>query len=126
MSCADKCFRRLRDRVRARLLRDGPRLLNGSNLTAVSFRQTVSPFPFRPSQQLILRVKRPAAVGRIAVEGQQAVSQKLDAALQSPVAVAEGPEHGGGVQVRRSGEDLIVVEGPAFKLPRLPPKVLFP
>ncbi len=46
------------------------------------------------------------AVGRIAVEGQvelQAVGQKLDAALQSPVAVAEGPEHGGGVSRQGHG-----------------------
>ncbi len=30
----------------------------------------------------------------------QAVGQKLDAALNSPVAVAEGPEHGGGVSAQ--------------------------
>ena len=33
----------------------------------------------------------------------QAVGQKLDAALQSPVAVAERPEHGGGVSARGHG-----------------------
>ncbi len=45
-------------------------------------------------------------LGRIAVEGQvelQAVGQKLDAALKSPVAVAEGPEHGGGVGAQGHG-----------------------
>ena len=31
----------------------------------------------------------------------QALGQKLDAALKSPVAVAEGPEHGGGVSALR-------------------------
>ena len=59
-----------------------------------------SPFPFCPSEHLVLRLKDAAAVGRVAVDGQvelQAVWQKLDAALTSPVAVAEGPEHGGGV-----------------------------
>ncbi len=33
----------------------------------------------------------------------QAVWQELDAALQSPVAVAEGPEHGGGVSAPGHG-----------------------
>ena len=33
----------------------------------------------------------------------QAVWQKLDAALTSPVAIAEGPEHGGGVSAQRHG-----------------------
>ena len=33
----------------------------------------------------------------------QAVSQTLDAALTSPVAVAEGPEHGGGVSAPGHG-----------------------
>ena len=45
-------------------------------------------------------------LGRLGVEGQvevQAVWQKLDAALQSPVAVAERPEHGEGITaVRRA------------------------
>ena len=53
-------------------------------------------------------LKEAAAVGGVAVEGQvefqvQAVSQKLDAALNSAVAVAEGPEHGGGVRAQRHG-----------------------
>ena len=61
---------------------------------------------FRPSQQLILRLTTSAAVGRIGVKGQvevQAVSQKLDAALKSPVAVAKGPEHGWGVGRQKHG-----------------------
>ena len=33
----------------------------------------------------------------------QAVRQQLDAALKSPVAVAERPEHGGGVRARGHG-----------------------
>ena len=33
----------------------------------------------------------------------QAVWQKLDAALKSPVAVAERPEHGGGVRAQGMG-----------------------
>ena len=42
----------------------------------------------------------------VAVEGQvqlQAAGQKLDAALTLPVAVAEGPEHGGGVSAQGHG-----------------------
>ena len=43
-------------------------------------------------------------LGRVAVKGQvefQALGQKLDAAFKSPVAVVEGPEHGGGVNSSR-------------------------
>ncbi len=68
--------------------------------SAPALRRILDALFLRPSQQLVLRLKSPAAVGRVAIEGQvewQAVSQKLDAALKSPVAVAEGPEHGGGV-----------------------------
>ena len=58
---------------------------------------------FRRSEQLILRVKRPAAVGRLAVEGQvefQAVGQKLHGTCELLGAVAERPEHGGGVSAQ--------------------------
>ena len=47
-----------------------------------------------------------SALPRVAVDGQvefQAVWQKLDAALTSPVAVAEGPEHGGDVSAPGHG-----------------------
>ncbi len=58
---------------------------------------------FRPSQQLVLRLKSPAAVRPVAVEGQvefQAVWQKLHGTCELLGAVAEGPEHGGGVSAQ--------------------------
>ncbi len=60
----------------------------------------------RPSQQLVLRLKSPAAVGRVAVEGQvefQAVGQKLHGTCELLGPVAEGPEHGGGVSAPGQG-----------------------
>ena len=78
----------------------------GGPLSAPPLRKIPDALFFRPSEQLVRRVKDAAAGGPVAVEGQvdfQAVSQKLDAALTSPVVVAEGPEHGGGVSaVRRA------------------------
>ena len=68
-----------------------------------AFRKILDALFFRPSEQLVLRLKSPAAGRRVAVEGQvefQAVWENLDAALKSPVAVAEGPEHGGGVSAQ--------------------------
>ncbi len=61
---------------------------------------------FRPSQQLILRLKDAAAVGPIAVEGQvdfQAVGQKLHGTRELLSSVAERPEHGGGVSAQGHG-----------------------
>ena len=75
-------------------------------VSAPTLRKILDALFFRPRQQLVRRLKSPAAVGRVAVEGQvefQAVWQQLDAALKSPVAVAERPEHGGGVSAQRHG-----------------------
>ena len=74
----------------------------------------VSSSPPQDSRRAVLppkRATRPApeksgCSRRAAVEGQvelQAVWQKLDAALTLPVAVAEGPEHGGGVRAQGHG-----------------------
>ncbi len=71
-------------------------------VSAPALRKIPDALVFRRREQLVLRLKSPAAVGPVAVEGQvefQAVWQKLDAALTSPVAVAERPEHGGGEKV---------------------------
>ncbi len=60
----------------------------------------------RPSQQLVLRLKSPAAVRPVAVKGQvefQAVGQKLHGTRELLGPVAEGPEHGGGVSAQRHG-----------------------
>ena len=70
----------------------------GGPLSAPALCKILDAFFFRPSQQLILRLKDAAAVGRIAVEGQmelQAVWQKLHGTRELLGAVAED-EHGGG------------------------------
>ncbi len=56
----------------------------GGPLSAPALRKIPDALFFRPSEQLVLRLKEAAAVGFLAVEGQvqfQPVGQKLDAAL---------------------------------------------
>ncbi len=61
---------------------------------------------FRPREQLVLRLKSPAAVRPVAVKGQvqfQTVWQQLHGTCELLGPGAEGPEHGGGVRAQGHG-----------------------
>ncbi len=75
-------------------------------MSAPALRKIPDALFFRPRQQLILRLKSPAAVRPVAVEGQvefQAVWQQLHGTCELLGAVAERPEHGGGISRQGHG-----------------------
>ena len=75
-------------------------------LSAPALRKIPDALFFRPREQLVLRLKRPAAVRPVAVEGQvdfQAVWQQLHGTCELLGGLAEGPEHGGGVRAPGHG-----------------------